>query len=70
MRRMKGRESFLQLGHIGTAEQDRIERTQKELAAYDNPTSTGINNSTLAFTAYAVIFMSTMVVLAGNSSIG
>jgi len=69
MKRMNGRESFLQLGHIGTAEQYLIEHTHKKLAAYDNPTSTGINNSTLALTAYAVIFMSAMVVLASNGSV-
>jgi len=69
MRKMTGREFFSQLGHIETAEQYLIERTHKELAAHGNLTSSGINNSTLAFTAYAVFFMSVMVVLAGNGSI-
>ena len=69
MRNMSGREFFLQLGYIETAEQYLIERTHKELVAHGNATPSGINDSTLAFTAYAVIFMSAMVVLVGDGSI-
>lgn len=69
MRNMSGREFFLQLGYIKIAEQYLIERTHKELVAHNNAAPSGINGSTLAFTAYAVIFMSAMVILVGDGSV-
>jgi hypothetical protein len=69
MKLRSGQSLFLRLGYIETAEQYLIERTHKELAASATSTSTGITQSAIAFTAYAVMFMSAMVVLAGNGTI-
>lgn len=69
MNKFTGFQFMNRLREIESAEQYLIARTHRELAANQTKSSSGVDMSVIALSAYALIFMSCMVMIAGHTTI-